>query len=223
MIMVKLFQFINKHPFPMHFVILWDWQIMHRFSTWICSVWVRMQLRLLGCRFGKNLKADGMPVIRMAHRGAITFGDNCQLNSRFMANLVGKATPTILDCRGGGNIHFGNNSGCSFAVISSRIGIEIGDHVKIGGNVRIFDHDYHSLNYLDRRDGNKDQPNCRKRPVKIGNDVFIGTNAMILKGVTIGDRAIVGAGSVVSCNVPADEIWAGNPAQFVRRLEHKHG
>ena len=55
----------------------------------------------------------------------------------------------------------------------------------------------------------------------IGNDVFIGTNSLILKGVEIGDRSIIGAGSVVTKSVPASEIWAGNPAVFLRKIDEE--
>ena len=92
----------------------------------------------------------------------------------------------------------------------------MGRNVQIGGNVRIFDHDYHALDPEVRRSG-EDYWNVKTRPVVIGDDVFVGTNSIILKGVIIGDRSIVGAGSVVSCNIPADEIWAGNPARFVKK------
>ena len=56
------------------------------------------------------------------------------------------------------------------------------------------------------------------KPVRIGEDVFIGAHSIILKGVTIGDRSIVGAGSVVTKAIPADEVWAGNPARCIRRI-----
>ena len=55
----------------------------------------------------------------------------------------------------------------------------------------------------------------------IENNVFIGANSMILKGVKIGDRSIIGAGSVVTKNVPSDQIWAGNPAKFIREITSK--
>ena len=87
--------------------------------------------------------------------------------------------------------------------------------MKIGGNVRIYDHDFHSLDFQTRR-GAEDQLQIQTRPVEIGDDVFIGANAIILKGVTIGARAVIGAGSVVSRNIGPDEIWAGNPARMVR-------
>jgi acetyltransferase-like isoleucine patch superfamily enzyme len=73
------------------------------------------------------------------------------------------------------------------------------------------------LSWQDRRVGAQDQVGIKSSPVKIGDDVFIGANALILKGVTIGDRAIVGAGSVVARDAPEDEVWAGNPACMVRK------
>lgn len=62
-------------------------------------------------------------------------------------------------------------------------------------------------------------PGIKHRPVKIGSGVFVGANSIILKGTTIGDRAVIGAGSVVSGNIPAGEIWAGNPAKKIKNVE----
>ena len=104
-------------------------------------------------------------------------------------------------------------------VLSSQSSITLGRYVQLGGHVRIFDHDFHSLNYSFRRDGATDVLNCRTKPVTIGDDVFVGTNSIILKGVRIGDRSVIGAGSVLSSDVPPDEVWAGNPASFVKKLE----
>ena len=55
-------------------------------------------------------------------------------------------------------------------------------------------------------------------PIIVGDDVFVGANSIILKGVIIGARVIIGAGSVVTKNIPSDEIWAGNPAKFIRKV-----
>ena len=91
--------------------------------------------------------------------------------------------------------------------------------MKIGGNVRIYDHDFHAVNYLARRDSQLDMTQCKSAPVVIGDDVFIGANSIILKGVTIGDRSIIGAGSVVSLKeIPPDSLVAGNPARILRNL-----
>lgn len=56
-------------------------------------------------------------------------------------------------------------------------------------------------------------------PVVIKDGVFIGAHCIILKGVTIGEKSIIGAGSVVTKSIPDGEIWAGNPAKFIRRIE----
>ena len=65
----------------------------------------------------------------------------------------------------------------------------------------------------------EDYSHVVKRPVRIGRHVFIGAHSTILKGVTIGDGAIVGAGAVVTKNIPAGEIWGGNPAHFLARVQ----
>lgn len=212
--MPNLRRFISQYDFPLHLFILWDHHIARRVSCLLSSSVLRFILRMSGCQFGRNLIADGLPIIRMHRRGRLAFGDNCKLNSRLRSNLVGKSHPVILDCRYDGRIVFGDNSGCSFAVLSSRSSIRIGSHVKIGGNVCIFDHDYHSLNPFVRR-GAEDINDIKTKPIVIGDDVFIGAGSIILKGVTIGDRAIIGAGSVVVSDVPSDEVWAGNPARKV--------
>ena len=63
-----------------------------------------------------------------------------------------------------------------------------------------------------------DDPDINSAPVIIKDGVFIGADTLILKGVTIGEKSVIGAGSIVTRNVPAGKIWAGNPAKFLRRL-----
>ncbi|WP_290369083.1 DapH/DapD/GlmU-related protein [Sphingobium sp. CECT 9361] len=82
----------------------------------------------------------------------------------------------------------------------------------------VFDTDFHNHLPQGRRYGKPDW-RAISRPVSIGDDVFIGTRAIVQKGVTIGDGAIVAAGSVVTKDVPPRSIVAGNPACMVRMLE----
>jgi acetyltransferase-like isoleucine patch superfamily enzyme len=131
---------------------------------------------------------------------------------------VGLAGPVILHCIGEGRIEIGDGSGLSSAVLSARTSIAIGHHTLVGGNTRIFDHDFHSLDWRARRERRADEAACASAPVRIGDDVLIGTGALILKGSTIGDRAVIGAGAVIAGEVPADEMWAGNPARRIRSL-----
>jgi acetyltransferase-like isoleucine patch superfamily enzyme len=215
----RLRQFIGKYDFPAHLFVLFD-VVVGRISTFFWTVQTKLVLRLLGCPYGRDLRVDGRIIIRVAKRGAIRLGDNVSINSRTGSNLVGRTNPTIFHCMGDGHITFGNNSGCSFAVLSSKSSIRIGDHTKLGGNARIYDHDYHAVDYLSRRSPVNDIAACKTAPVVVGDDILIGANAIILKGVTIGDRSIVGAGSVVALkNIPPDSLVAGNPARALRKLE----
>ncbi len=106
--------------------------------------------------------------------------------------------------------------------------ITIGDYVLISDNVSIMDSDLHPIQASKRREisdswADGHFPNVyndiRSSPVHISNDVWIGFGASILKGVTIGEGAIVGAGSLVTSNVPCWTIVAGTPAQPIRNID----
>ncbi len=215
--MKKIISFIKKYEFPLHLLVVGS-VVCVKASTVFYTALTKWKLNALGCPVGNNFKIDGKLWVWVQRKGAIRLGNDVRINSRFGSNLVGLTNPVVFQCLATGNITIGHNSGLSSAVLSSLSSIAIGDNVKIGGNVRIFDHDYHSLDFNFRR-GSEDKCHVKTRPIMIGDDVFVGTNSIVLKGVTVGDRAIIGAGSVVSCNVPADEIWAGNPARFVKKQE----
>jgi len=189
-------------------------------SRLVSTAWLKLILRWLGCTYGRDLVADGFVVVEVRYRGSITIGDHVLINSRFRSNLVGVTGPTIFHCIRDGRIRIGDNSGCSSTVFSSRSSITVGKNVKIGGNVRIYDHDFHAVDYRARRDPEQDMNQEKSAPVVIGDDILIGANSIILKGVTIGDRSIIGAGSVVTIkNIPPDSLVAGNPARIVRTLD----
>lgn len=188
-----------------------------RLSAVIGSGLARMQLKAHGVKkVGTGLKVKGRVHIFTRRSSSIEIGDNVTIVSRFRSNPVGIMNPCVLDTLMGGKIRIGNHVGMSGVILASRSSITIGDFTRLGGNVRIFDHNYHSLNPENRRNGRLDSQDVRTAPVVIGSDVFVGTNAMILKGATIGDRAIIAAGSVVTTDIPADEIWGGNPAACIR-------
>lgn len=124
--------------------------------------------------------------------------------------------PFYTDC--GKNIHIGKhvfiNMGCKF---QDQGGIYIGDGVLIGHNV--------VLATLNHAKSPADRSSMIPAPIHIGNRVWIGSNATILPGVTIGDGAIVAAGAVVSHDVPENTIVAGVPAAIIREIseEERHG
>ena len=146
---------------------------------------------LHGIKRSKGAWFSGAPLIRTRNSGSVVIGEGTCLQSRSRLNLVGIVNQCVIDTRAGGSVYIGKNSGITSCVINSRERIHIGDNVNIGGNVRIFDHDFHSLNALKRRSFATDFPSVRSLPVNIGDDVFIGTNAIILKGSDIGARTIV--------------------------------
>ncbi len=84
--------------------------------------------------------------------------------------------------------------------------------------MKIFDSNFHSLDWHDRNDRAKDIANRKTAPVHIGDYVFIGTRSIICKGVTIGNHSIIAAGSVIVKDIPSDEVWGGKPARFIRKV-----
>lgn len=117
--------------------------------------------------------------------------------------------------------------------IISRLSVSIGNNVTIAWGCMIYDHDSHSIDYRERINdqhqqlqdwasgnfiANKNWDTVNSKPIIIGNNVWLGFDVVVLKGVTIGDGAIIGAKSVVTRDIPAWSIAAGNPAQVVKYI-----
>lgn len=151
----------------------------------------------------------------LTNQGKCTLGKDVIFNSSLTSNPVGIFKPCTIFVQKSGELQIGSKSGFSGVSIHCANKITIGQYVNCGGNVCIWDSDFHPLHYEDRRVD--DISKINSAPISIGDDVFIGANAIILKGVNIGARAIIGAGSVVTKNIPADEIWAGNPIRFIKK------
>lgn len=107
-------------------------------------------------------------------------------------------------------------------LLSASLGIEIGTGTLLAHGVQILDNDSHPLNWRDRvedwraiQSGHGMRGRIGMARVRIGRYVWIGLHSIILKGVTIGDRSIIGAGSIVTKDIPSDVIAVGNPAQIV--------
>lgn len=127
--------------------------------------------------------------------------------------------------KAGGTVSIGRNTfiGSSTLVCSERI--DIGDDVLIAWGCTIVDHDSHSLDWSERKDDvvnwyrkNKDWTHVDRQPIEIRDKAWIGFNVLILKGVSIGEGAVVGAGSIVTTDVPPYSLVAGNPARIIRSL-----
>lgn len=163
--------------------------------------------------WGKSINFYGYPFFRFL--GNVTIGDNVIFTSKTKYNFVGINKMCSICVRRGANLIIGNNSGFSGVSIFCANSINIGKYCNIGGNVFIWDYDFHPIDATERRSSSQ---NIRSKPIVIEDDVFIGANSIILKGVIVGRGAIIGAGSVVTKNVPEYEIWAGNPAKYIRPI-----
>lgn len=159
-------------------------------------------------------RLNGFPYFRI--KGKAYIGKGSTFNSSTVYNTAGISKACSIYCGPNAVLTIGENCGFSGVSIHSEVGVKIGDNCMVGANTCIWDTDFHSINYLDRRILGIENFECAS--IAIGFDVFIGANCLILKGVSIGDRAVIGAGSVVVNNVPSDQIWAGNPARFIRSL-----
>lgn len=175
----------------------------------------KLMLWLNGVSFGEGLRVRGLINVFVTRRGRVQFGRGLRLNSGNNYNVIGRQQKCIFWVEGA--LSIGNDVGISASAIICNHQITIGDNVVIGGNTVIYDTDFHSLDAQQRSDPRLDRMNTRWAPVSIGNNVFIGAHTTILKGVMIGDNSIVGACSVVTKNIPANEIWAGNPAVCIKK------
>ena len=149
--------------------------------------------------------------------GRCRIGKNFSMNNGIKGNPIGCYSRCTLFVDRNATLTIGDNVGISQTALICHKSITIGNHVKIGGGVKIYDTDFHSLNPQIRQ-SNEDIKNRQEKPVVIHDNVFIGAYSMILKGVEIGENSIVGAGSVVTKSIPANQIWAGNPAKFIRNI-----
>lgn len=148
--------------------------------------------------------------------GELYIGNNCSIISDSNINPIGSNLRTSIVINKDAVLRIGNRVGISATSIWCHKSIEIGDRTTIGAMCLILDSDCHSLNHKDRWTP-LDMENKVDKPIRIGKDVLVGTRSIILKGVNIGDRAVIAAGSVVTKDVPPDCIAGGNPCKIIRK------
>lgn len=147
--------------------------------------------------------------------GVISIGDNCRIGCSKRKYWAGTRTPTQLTALGeGASIVIGNGCILNGVSIFAREGVEIGDGCIFATGIQILDGDQHEVVSANHK-GSIDRP----RKITIGRNVWVGLNAIILKGTEIGDNSVVGAGAVVRGKFPANCVIAGNPAKVVKTFE----
>ena len=183
----------------------------------------RIYFRYWGVNCGVSPVVGGVPLIRRTPLSTLTIGSHCTFLSTWNYNLHGLTRPCMLSTvKRDARLRIGDYSGFSGTVIVCSTSINIGERVMCGANSTIVDTDSHSLDYRQRYpryhgleiEGFKED--VRSSPITIEDDVFIGMNTTILKGVTIGERSVIAACSVVTNSIPSNCIAGGVPARVLR-------
>lgn len=163
-----------------------------------------------GIKIGKKCRFDGRIHFYKYPGSSIIIGDRCRFNSLSISTMAGISRPcSIWTTSSDAILKIGNDCGFSGTVISCHSAIIIEENVMVGSNVLIMDSDQHPS---DIRSGHP-------KKVVLKKNCWIGSNCIILKGVTVGRNSVIGAGSVVTRSIPDNVIAAGVPARPLRYLE----
>jgi acetyltransferase-like isoleucine patch superfamily enzyme len=185
-----------------------------RFGELLCRARIWKYRALSTCRQVQGSPIVLQPVLLLGE-GTIVFGERVEFgwptSAQFYAGYC-----HVEASKPGSLIEFGDGAQVNnnAFIKSEGPGIRIGRRALLGSFIEIFDSDFHDLRPNRRRDGQ-----VRMAPVELGEDVFVGDGAKILKGVSIGAHSVIGAGSVVTTPIPEGVIAAGNPARVIRSLE----
>jgi acetyltransferase-like isoleucine patch superfamily enzyme len=162
-------------------------------------------------RYGRNLHT-GPKLHWIMGRGDIVLGDNVLIDGKcafhFALRYAERPVLAIGD-------HSGMGHNCAFVVGRS---ITIGRHTRLASSITMFDVPGHPVDAEARRAGLPARPEDA-RPIVIGDNVWIGTHAIIFPGVTIGDNSVVATGAVVMSSVPPNAVVAGNPARQIAAVK----
>ena len=171
---------------------------------WRCYYYFYPNLTIRG-----SITFFGKPFFRNYPGGSIIIGKNCSFLSKATSNLIGINRPCILSTlTKDATIIIGDKCGFSGTVVSAFLSITIGNNVRCGANTLITDSDWH---FDDPRSG-------LSKAILIENNVWLGEGVKVLKGVTIGENSVIGAGSVVTKSVPPNVIAAGNPCKIIKQI-----
>lgn len=165
-------------------------------------------MRFSGADMGKAVKFYGNPYIQKAGSGYLHIGDSCSFRSTATSNLIGINRPCIISVHPNARLTIGKGCGFSGTVIGCFSEIVLKEGVRCGANTLITDSDWH---LEDPRSGTP-------RPITIEENVWLGVNVTVMKGVTIGKNSVIGAGSVVTKDIPANVIAAGNPCKVLKPI-----
>lgn len=180
--------------------------MLRRLAGRIVNVTARFWWSRAGAKIGDQVAFHGMPPRLIVH-GSLSVGDQ--------VTFRGGRVRTLIEVKSTGAVAIGSRSFINSGVeIQSAVGVTIGSGCLVGDEVVIQDTSFHEV----------DEGAAPKvAPVVIGDNVWIARRAIILPGVTIGDHAVIGAGSIVTRSVAPKTVAAGNPARPIRTVEASDG
>ena len=191
-------------------------QLFERLLFCILQCRFKIRMKRHGISYGKNiLTYNVLPTLNVSKRSKCIFEDGVVFQNFSNTSWTSK---NYIYVHEGAILTIGRNTGLNGSFINCKESITIGENVKIGGTCKIYDNNFHSTDYVKRRDPNEDKQDVASSPIVIGNDAFIGMGCIIGKGVTIGERSIIAAGSVVVKSIPADCIAGGNPCKVIKQF-----
>lgn len=198
---------------PLRIAINTPWKFFFEVKRLLLQPLIRLYLKVTGVKIGKNPHLYGAPVIFRHRNSTIKIGDNFENRNWRFSNPLGVDHPTILTTwNNNAKIIIGHNVGITGGAICAAKSIKIGNNCLIGANCTIVDTDFHPIRAKKRRY----KQNNSAKEVVIEENVFVGMNTNILKGVRIGKNSVIGAGSIIRKDVPANSIYSNKKITILK-------
>ena len=200
-----------------------------RFCSKICSSlyigWNKIYFFLNNIKYGKNFRVFNHLYLKIHVGALVQIGNNCTIMSGAGLNPLSRNIKTCIYVGKKATLKLGNDVGISSSTLWVKESVSIGNSVAIGADCIIMDTDAHNLDWKIRcsEETNEygesvDMVTAASAPIVIEDNVLVGARCIILKGVTIGARSIIGSGSIVTKDIPSDCIAAGNRCKVIKSI-----
>lgn len=200
-----------------------------RFCSKICSSlyigWNKIYFFLNNIKYGKNFRVFNHLYLKIHVGALVQIGNNCTIMSGAGLNPLSRNIKTCIYVGKKATLKLSNDVGISSSTLWVKESVSIGNSVAIGADCIIMDTDAHNLDWKIRcsEETNEygesvDMVTAASAPIVIEDNVLVGARCIILKGVTIGARSIIGSGSIVTKDIPSDCIAAGNPCKVIKSI-----
>ena len=200
-----------------------------RFCSKICSSlyigWNKIYFFLNNIKYGKNFRVFNHLYLKIHVGALVQIGNNCTIMSGAGLDPLSRNIKTCIYVGKKATLKLGNDVGISSSTLWVKESVSIGNSVAIGADCIIMDTDAHNLDWKIRcsEETNEygesvDMVTAASAPIVIEDNVLVGARCIILKGVTIGARSIIGSGSIVTKDIPSDCIAAGNPCKVIKSI-----